>query len=110
MRYLFAVVASRSQPVEATENEATAIDTFNDKIMASGQRIMAVGIVGPDQAKVFDNRDGRATVTQGPVSDSEDFMAGFWVIEAANETEAHDLALEASAACNRRIEVRALLG
>ena len=110
MRFLFAVIANKSKPVEANEHEAAAIDAFNDKIEARGQRLMAVGVAGPDQAQVYDNRDGRTSVTKGPVVDADDFMAGFWVIEAANDSEAHELALEASAACNRRIEVRPLLG
>ena len=110
MRYLFAVIASSSRPVEATEHEAEAIDAFNLKIEARGQRLMAVGIAGPDHAKVYDNRHGQASVTNGPVVDSDDFMAGFWILEIGSESEAHELALQASAACNRRIEVRPLLG
>jgi hypothetical protein len=36
-------------------------------------------------------------------------MAGFWIIEAENDTVAHALATEASKACNRPIEVRPFL-
>lgn len=109
MRFLFAVIASKTGPVEASDNEAALIDAFNEKIEARGQRLMAVGISHPERARVFDNRAGRALTTEGPMVDADDFMAGFWVIEAVDEAEAHELALEASAACNRRIEVRALL-
>ena len=35
---------------------------------------------------------------------------GFWVIEVSSEAEAHALAAEASQACNRRIELRPVLG
>lgn len=110
MRYLFAVIASRSGTVMADENEGAAIDAFNDKLESEGRRLMAVGISSPEGAKVFDNRAGAGLVSDGPVVDSDDFMAGFWVIEAENDRVAHELAAEASLACNRRIEVRAIFG
>ncbi|MFM7685997.1 MAG: YciI family protein [Actinomycetota bacterium] len=109
MRYLFAVIASQSAVVSASSTEMAAIDAFNDKIEAAGQRVMAAGVASPDAAIVFDNRDGRALVAHGPVIDADDFMAGFWVIEAENDDVAHALAAEASLACNRRIEVRPFL-
>lgn len=109
MRYLFAVLADRTARVAASPDEVAAIDAFNDRIEAAGQRVMAAGVAAPDQAVVFDNRDGLGQVTSGPAVDSDIFMAGFWVIEAENDSEARSLALEASAACNRRIEVRPFL-
>ena len=109
MRYLFAVIANRTGEVLADHDEMTAIDSFNEKIEAAGQRIMAAGIATPDQAVVFDFRGTRDSITRGPVVDSDLFMAGFWIIEAENDTIAHALAAEASKACNRPIEVRPFL-
>ena len=108
MRYLFAVMANRTGAELAAHDEMTAIDSFNEKIEAAGQRIMAAGIATPDQAVVFDFRGTHDSVTHGPVVDSDLFMAGFWVIEAENDSVAHALAAEASKACNRPIEVRPL--
>ena len=109
MRYLFAVIASRTAVVTADADERLAIDAFNERIEAAGQRILAAGVAAPDEAVVFDNRGGAGIVTNGPVVDSDDFMAGFWVIEAENDVVAHALATDASRACNRRIEVRPFL-
>ena len=61
------------------------------------------------QNVVVDNRGGAGTVSHGPVVDADDFMAGLWILDVESETEAHALAAEASRACNRRIEVRAIL-
>ncbi len=109
MRYLFAVIANRTGEVLADHDEMTAIDSFNEKIEAAGQRIMAAGIATPDRAVVFDFRGTRDSITHGTVVDSDLFMAGFWIIEAENDTVAHALAAEASKACNRPIEVRPFL-
>ena len=110
MRYLFAVIASKSTAVMADADEAAAIDAFNEKLESEGRRIIAIGISSPDDAKVFDNRGGAGHVSDGPVVDSDDFMAGLWVVEAENDDVAHLLAAEASKACNRRIEVRRIFG
>lgn len=109
MRYLFAVIADTDVVAHATDAEMAAIDEFNAKIEAAGQRVMAAGLAHPDEARSFDDRHGRGIVASGPVERTTTFMAGFWVIEAENDATAHQLALEASRACNRRIEVRAFL-
>jgi hypothetical protein len=55
MRYLFAVIDTQTN--SGTHEETVAIDEFNDKIGAIGQRLMAAGLVAPRDAKVFDNPD-----------------------------------------------------
>jgi hypothetical protein len=109
MRYLFAVIASTTGPIPAGPEEIAAIDTFNEKIQSAGQRILAVGIAEPSSAVVFDNRSGAGLITHSPVVESDEFVAGLWIIQAESESVAHQLAAEASFACNRRIEVRPLL-
>lgn len=109
MRYLFAVIADRTGHVAAKPGEMEAINAFNEKIEAAGQRVMAAGVAAPDHAVVFDNRDGRGLKSPGPAVDADLFMAGFWIIEAEDDTVAHALASEASLACNRQIEVRPFL-
>ena len=85
------------------------IDAFNEKIEAAGQRIMAAGVAEPTSALLIDNRNGLGSVINGPAVTSDEYMSGFWVIEAANDATARELALEASQACNRKIELRAFL-
>jgi hypothetical protein len=48
-------------------------------------------------------------VTDGPFVETKEFLAGFWIIEAADLDEALALAMDASTACNRKIEVRPFL-
>lgn len=109
MRYLFAVMADRRAVVTADTVEMAAIDAFNERLEAAGQRVIALGVAGPDRAVVFDHRGDTAQVTAGPLVDADDFMNGFWVVEVDDEATAFALAAEASHACNRRIEVRPIL-
>jgi hypothetical protein len=48
-------------------------------------------------------------VTAGPVNDVVEYQSGFWLIKADSREAAEELAAEGSKACNRKVEVRALL-
>jgi hypothetical protein len=90
-------------------DEMAAIDVFNDMLRANGHWVMAAGIAGPDQATVIDARGDEPITIEGPYNDSPEFVSGFWLIEAADRETAINLATQGSAACNRRVEVRAFL-
>ena len=107
MRYLFAVIDSQTN--SGSSDEMVSIDAFNDKIEVAGQRIVAAGLVAPNEAVVFDHRDTHSSATNGPVNQTTEYMSGFWVIEAPDDDVAHSLAAEASRSCNRKIEVRRFL-
>ena len=107
MRYLVAVIDD--QTGFSTLEERAAIDAFNEKLEASGHRLMAAGLVAPGDAVVIDNRADTGLVSKGPLIESREYMSGFWVIEAASDEEAFALASEGSKACNRKVEVRAFL-
>ncbi|MFM1751297.1 MAG: hypothetical protein RL119_259 [Actinomycetota bacterium] len=107
MRFLMAVIDSVSEP--GRPEEPGAVDAFNDTIEAAGQRIIAAGVATPDRSMVFDNRYGAGRVSPGSVTETDEYMAGFWVIEVDDRSVAESLAAEASRACNRRIELRPFL-
>lgn len=107
MRYIFSVIHDQSN--SGTAEEMAAINIFNEKLVSGGHRVLAAGIEDPSLALVIDNRHGEQMVTQGPLNDTTEFMSGLWIIEATDDNEARQLAIEASFACNRKIEVRKFL-
>ena len=107
MRFLLSVIDS--QTGTATADEMTAIDAFNDGLRERGQFIFAGGLSAPDLAKVIDNRSNRGEVNVGPLHKGNEYLSGFWIVEAKDEEAALTLANEASLACNRRVESRSLL-
>lgn len=108
MRFLIAVIDSKSR--SANGDEMAAIDAFNDKLEANGHWIMACGIESPAEATVIDNRDDAGIQKDGPLYDNDEFMAGFWLIKADSLEQAQALAHEGSKACNRKVEVRPIIG
>ena len=107
MQYLVSVIFD--EPGLATPEEMAAIDVFNDRLIADGQWVFAAGLSTPDTATVIDNRGEHAVFTDGPFVESKEFLAGFWIIEAPDLDVALKLAADGSKACNRRVEVRAML-
>lgn len=107
MHYLISVI--HDQPSLATPEEDAAIDVFNDRLRAGGHWVFGGGLASPGAATVIDNRGGEALVTDGPFLESKEYLAGFWIIEAADLDVALELASAGSKACNRKIEVRPFL-
>jgi hypothetical protein len=107
MQYLVSVIADGTE-VDSPEVEA-AIDAFNERLQAGGYWVFAAGAGGPNTATVVDNRSGKAVITDGPFVETKEHMAGFWVWDVPDFDVVLKLAVEASKACNRRLEVRPLL-
>ena len=107
MQYLVSVIDDNAG--SATPAEMAAIDAFNDRLEAEGHWVFAGGLASPSTATVIDNRGGEALFTDGPFLESKEYLAGFWVMEAADLDVALKLAAEGSKACNRKVEVRAFL-
>src|SRR6202451_2232421 len=93
----------------ATPDEMAAIDVFNDRLRAEGHWVFAGGLAAPSSATVVDNRGEETMFTDGPFLESKEYLAGFWIMEAADLDVALKLAAEGSKACNRKIEVRPFL-
>ena len=107
MQYLVSVIDDTAGL--ATPEEMAAIDVFNDRLKAKGHWVFAGGLATPSSATVIDNRGEEAMFSDGPFLESKEYLAGFWIIEAADLDVALKLAAEGSKACKRKIEVRPFL-
>lgn len=107
MQYLISVIDDGTGL--ATPNEEADISAFNDRLRAEGYWVFAGGLGSPDPATVIDNRGGEAVFTDGPFVESKEYLAGFWIIEAADLDVALKLGAEGSQRCNRKVEVRPFL-
>ena len=92
------------------------MNDLNRNLKASGQFVVAEGLVSPDQARlVTANGDGQPSVTDGPFAESKEFIAGFWIIDVKDADEAYKFAARVSScpgpggkALNMPVEVRAV--
>jgi hypothetical protein len=104
MQYLVSVIDDTAGL--ATPGEMAAIDAFNEGLRAGGRWVFAGGLAAPGSATVIDSRGGEAMVTGGPFLESKEYLAGFWIMNAADLDVALKLAAEGSKAGNRKVEVR----
>jgi len=107
MQYMVSVIFDTAGL--ATPDEQAAIDVFNDRLQAEGHWVFAGGLAAPSSATVIDNRGEEAMFSDGPFLESKEYLAGFWIIEAADLDVALKLATAGSKACNRKVEVRPFL-
>lgn len=109
MRFLISVIDTQSRSPHSAA-EIAAIDDFNDFLVAKGYRLLAIGLAEPTKAKLFDYRVGNQLTVDGPLIDSKEFVSGLWVIDVPTLEIAEELAAQGSQACNRRVELRPVLG
>ena len=107
MRYLVSVIDDTAGPT--TPEEQAAIEVFDGRLKAEGHWVFAGGLGSPSAATVIDNRGEEAVFSDGPFLESKEYLAGFWIIEAADLDAVLMLAAEGSKACNAKVEVRPFL-
>lgn len=104
MKFIIFVIDGPNNP--ASPDEMTQIDAFNEKLQSNGYWITAAGIQPGSKATVIDNRGNKGEITSGSLFDAPEFYSGFWIIEADSAEVGHQLAMEGSLACNRKVELR----
>lgn len=105
----FIIFVIDDQTASGTADEMVAIDAFNDQLKANNQWIFAGGLANVNTASVIDNRANANIDTGKPLFAAVENFSGFWLIEAENYEVAKRLAFAGSLACNRKVELRALL-
>ncbi|MFL1380298.1 MULTISPECIES: YciI family protein [unclassified Nocardiopsis] len=92
----------------AEENAAQleATGAFTDRLRDEGNFVFADGLAEASAATVVDGRGSAPVFTDGPYLETKEYIAGLWIIEAADLDEARALAAEASRACRRPVEIR----
>ena len=109
MRFMINVIESIEKSAHSRQ-EIDAINAFNDEIVAAGQRVLAVGIASPDNSILIDNRDRDIKYIKESFNGSSEYVSGIWIIDVPSREIALELAARGSKACNRRVELRPLLG
>lgn len=88
------------EPAEVFE----AVNAFNQGLIADGAMLFGGGLMPASTATVV-HRSGQHT--SGPYLTGEEYLGGFWVIEAADDAAALERARAAVATgCSAAIEVR----
>jgi hypothetical protein len=90
--------------------------TLNEKLGKAGELVAAIGLAGPEQAKVVRAGKDGLPITDGVFPESKEFLAGYWIVDVDSPERAYAIAAEASTApgkggepMNMPIEVRQVM-
>ena len=108
MHFLISVLDEQANPGPPSDMAATGV--FNDWLRTNGHWVYANGLSNPAAAVTIDGREAEPSFAAGPFVPSNEFVAGFWIIEAPDQESARTIAAKGSKACNRKVELRAFHG
>jgi len=106
MKYMLFVIDAQSN--SGSPEEISKIDAFNAAVSQAGQLILAAGLASSARGIYVDSTNGTSQVEPGSLN-GEVFYSGFWIVDVDSPETAISLAEKASAACNRRLELRPFL-
>ena len=109
MKFIISVIDTKTRSPHTPE-EIAAINAFNEKLVKAGQRVLAIGLESPNDAIVVDARGQSIETKSGPLHSTEEFVSGIWIIDVSDYETATQLAKEGSRACNRKVELRPIIG
>ncbi len=91
----FAVLVKSNADVEAgampTEQDLAAMTSFNDELINSGAMLAGDGFRTSVDGARLTYTDKDVSVQNGPFSDPESLIAGYWIIQAGSLDEAIEL-------------------
>lgn len=108
---------SGQPPVPADELAAIEefLAKFTGELTESGELLDAQGLAAPVLARRVQLKDGTRVVTDGPYAETEEVLAGYWLVDCASFDRATEIAAwlnecPGPLSSERGIEIRPLLG
>ena len=108
-QYMFSVnheVGEELPTGDDVQRMFTQVDAFNQKVTDAGIWVFGGGLEPIETTTTVDATGSEPIITDGPFTEAKEWIGGFWVLEAPDLDAALKLAIEASAACEGRVEVR----
>jgi hypothetical protein len=103
MKYVCLVYLEESKLHAVPDRECV---TCGDGLARAGVLVAAEALQPARTARSLRVRNGQAIVTDGPFTETKEMLAGFYLIDAADEDEALRIAAEIPPAREGTIEVR----
>jgi hypothetical protein len=110
MKYLCLIYLNEQELDALPAGELTALNAahldLNDALRSSGHFIEAEALEPSRTAAHIRIRNGKASVTDGPFTESKEVVAGFYLLEARDMREAIEIASRFPSVPLGRVEVR----
>jgi hypothetical protein len=103
MKYMMFVVTDATPDTPSDESD---VDLWVDDLDSRGKRVIGEVLEKPANAKVVRVRGGKRYVTDGPFTESKEWICGFDILECESMDEAVELAARHPMARNGQLEIR----
>ncbi len=90
MRFMVIVKASEDSEkgVLPTEQQLTEMAAYNEELVKAGIMLAGEGLHPSSKgARVRFDKEGNATVVDGPFAETKELVAGFWILEVSSREE-----------------------
>ncbi|MFC4565586.1 YciI family protein [Nocardiopsis mangrovi] len=112
MRYLILIPTNAGRwatlPQSERDRRLDEHIAFTRSIIASGEHIDGAVLSVPSAARTVRLRDGAVEVTDGPLTESEEYLGGYYLVECASDDRAAEIAARVPDARLGPVEVRSL--
>ncbi len=112
MRYMFLIYLDDARFEVMTESErigfGNAMLDYDEELTRSGHYITSEPLKSVSEAITIRKHDGTLAVTDGPYTETKEYLSGFFIIEARDMNEAVQVASRMPLATVGSIEIRPL--
>ena len=105
MKYAMFIVMD-PEATEADDAAAPPVEGWFDYMIGKGAYLQGIRLQPKSDATTIRVRDGKVLITDGPFTESKEWVAGVAIIECANLDEAIEQALKHNMAYQGRLEIR----
>lgn len=113
MKYICLVYHDGSNLEEITDQDFKDIfkgcDQWVGELGNAGKHVFSAGLQSTNTAATIRKQDGKVTVTDGPFSETKEWLGGFTVLEADSREEAIEKASKLASISRSTVEVRPLI-
>ena len=114
MKYLIMMFGDQGTMMETRSTEwiksmIVFMDEVNQELADRGERVDAVGLADPTQAKTVRFIEGAPVATDGPFAEAKESLAGYWVVDVVDEARVLEIASKIVAFIEGPVEVRQLM-
>jgi hypothetical protein len=113
MDYMFLIYSDKQYKTAMTEAErqdrTERAKAVWDEAVAKGIFKGASPLQPPETAFTARSENGKVVLTDGPFAETKEFLAGYWILDCANQEEAKAWALRlCDSGCSNTVEFRPL--
>ena len=72
------------------------METFNTALVDSGELVETRGLTAPVHARRIQLQNGVPVVTDGPYAETQEVLAGYWIVDCQSFERATEIAAELS--------------